>query len=136
MSFLGIPLTIRLPGRETNGALSIVELNDHPGGIAPQHIHQREDETFLILEGEYEFDVGGEVFLAAAGATVFGPRGIPHGYRYLGNTPGRILLLITPAGVERWFEEINALSPDKRPDLPHILEMGRHYGLEFLPPQK
>lgn len=133
LSLLGIPCEIRLHGRETGGALSIIEMRDLPGGGAPQHLHRREDETFQILEGQYEFTCGGRTFVVGPGSTVFAPRDIPHGYRYLGQTPGRILLIITPAGIEDWFEEVGALQPAQQ-DIPRVIEMGKKYGLEFLPP--
>lgn len=95
------------------------------------HVHQREDETFHVMEGEYEFTCGTETFVAKPGATVFGPRGVPHGYRYLGTAPGRILLFVAPAGIEQWFEEVGAL---ERQEIPAVIELGKKYGLEFLPP--
>ena len=87
VNVLGIPIFIRLHGRDTGGVLSVVESIDLPGGGPPPHIHHREDETFQILEGEFEFSVGDKKIIAKQGATVFAPRGIPHTYRYLGQTP-------------------------------------------------
>jgi len=131
VNLLGIPSLICIHGRDTGGVVSVIELRDHPGGGAPQHIHHREDETFQVIEGEYEFTCGGRTFVAKPGATVFGPRGIPHGYRYLGQTPGRILLIVTPAGIENWFEEVGAL---EQQDAARVVDLGKKYGLEFLPP--
>jgi hypothetical protein len=42
--------------------------------------------------------------------------------------------VITPAGFERFFEEIGALSPQVQQDIPRVLEIGKKYGLEFPPP--
>jgi quercetin dioxygenase-like cupin family protein len=131
INLIGIPSTIRIHGRDTNGTISVIELRDQPGGGAPMHIHQREDETFHVIEGEYEFTCGDRVFVAQPGSTVFGPRGIAHGYRYLGQSPGRILLMATPAGIEKWFEEVGAMP---KQEIPAVIELGRKYGLEFLPP--
>ena len=102
LNILGIPMLIRIHGRDTGGTLSVVESHDLPGGGPPPHIHHREDETFQILEGDYEFMVGGKTILAKPGTTLFAPRGVPHTYRYLGQTPGRLMCVITPSG----FEEI------------------------------
>lgn len=134
VNILGIPMVIRLPGSATGGVVSAVESHDLPGGGPPPHIHHREDETFQILEGEYEWTVGDQTFVARKGATIFAPRGIAHTYRYLGTSPGRLLCLITPAGFEGFFEEIGALSPPEQQDIPRVLAIGKKFGLEFLPP--
>ena len=134
ISVLGIPIVIRIHGRDTGGVVSAVESHDLPDGGPPPHIHHREDETFQILEGEYEWTVGGETFIAKKGATIFAPRGIPHTYRYLGKTPGRLMCVITPSGFEAFFEEIGALSPQQQQDIPRVIEIGKRYGLEFPPP--
>src|ERR1043165_5100650 len=133
VNVLGIPIVIRIHGRDTGGVLSVVESHDLPGGGPPPHIHHREDETFQVLEGEYEFMCGGKTFTAQKGTTIFAPRGIPHTYRYLGQTPGRLMVTLTPAGFEEFFEEIGALSPQQQ-EIPRVIEIGKKYGLEFLPP--
>jgi mannose-6-phosphate isomerase-like protein (cupin superfamily) len=134
VNILGIPMLIRVHGRDTNGIVSVVESHDVPGGGPPPHIHHREDETFQILEGDYEFTVAGKSFVAGPGTTIFAPRGIPHTYRYLGQTPGRLMCVITPADFEEFFEEIGALSPQQQQDIPRVLEIAGKYGLEILPP--
>lgn len=131
---LGIPMLIRIHGRDTNGVVSAVESHDVPGGGPPPHIHHREDETFQILEGDYEFTVAGKSSVAKPGTTIFAPRGIPHTYRYLGTTPGRLLCVITPSGFEGFFEEIGAMTPQEQQDIPRVMEIAKKYGLEILPP--
>src|SRR6266404_233626 len=132
VNILGIPMVIRIHGRDTRGVVSAVESHDVPGGGPPPHIHHREDETFQILEGEYEWTVGEKTFIAQKGTTIFAPRGIAHTYRYLGKTPGRLMCVITPAGFEGFFEEIGALSPQQQQDIPRVIEIGKKYGLEIL----
>lgn len=46
-----------------------------PGGGALPHTHSREDETFQVLEGEYEVTVVGMTLHAKPGTTLFAPRG-------------------------------------------------------------
>jgi len=41
----------------------------------------------------------------------FGPRGTPHAFQNIGETPGRLLVITTPSGLERFFEEFAALLP-------------------------
>jgi len=134
VNILGILMSIRIHGRDTGGVVSTVESHDVTGGGPPPRIHHREDETFQILEGEYEWTVGGKTFIAQKGATIFAPRGIPHTYRYLGQTPGRLMCIITPSGFEGFFEEIGALSPQQQQDIPRVIEIAKKYGMEILPP--
>lgn len=133
VNVIGNAITIRLHGRDTGGVLSVAESIDLPGGGPPPHVHHREDETFQVLEGEYEFTCGGKTLTARKGATVFAPRGVPHAYRYVGTTPGRLMVTMTPAGFEQFFEEVGALTPQQQ-EIPRVLEIGKKYGLEFLPP--
>lgn len=134
VNILGIPMLIRIHGRDTNGVLSVVESYDTPGGGPPPHIHHREDETFQVLEGEYEFTVAGETILATAGTTLFAPRGIPHTYRCVGRKPGKLSVTLTPAGFENFFEQVGAMNPQEQLNIPRVIELGTKFGLEFLPP--
>ena len=134
VNILGIPMFIRIHGRDTGGVVSVVESHDVPGGGPPPHIHHREDETFQVIEGDYEFTVDGKPFLARPGATIFAPRGIPHGYRNAGKTPGRLMCVINPAGFEGFFEDIGALTPRQQQDIPQVIAIAKKYGMEILPP--
>jgi quercetin dioxygenase-like cupin family protein len=134
VNVLGIPIFIRIHGRDTGGVLSVVESIDLPGGGPPPHIHHREDETFQILEGEFEFSVGDKKIIAKQGATIFAPRGIAHTYRYLGQKPGKLMCIITPGGFEEFFEEIGMMNPQEQQDIPRVIEIAKKFGLEFLPP--
>jgi hypothetical protein len=44
------------------------------------------------------------------------------------------MCVITPAGFERFFEEIGGLSPEQQRDIPRVLEIGKKFGLQFPPP--
>jgi len=134
LNILGTSMLIRIHGRDTDGTLSTVETHDLPGGGPPLHVHHREDETFQILEGEYEFMADGKAILARPGTTLFAPRGIPHTYRYVGKTPGKLMCIITPAGFEEFFEEIGALNPQQQQDIPRVMEVAKKFALEILPP--
>lgn len=75
----------------------------HPAGEPRirSHVHARHEETFLVLEGEYQLRLGDEVVIARAGDYVFVPRGTAHSYRNLGSGPARMLNVMSPAdGVE------------------------------------
>jgi quercetin dioxygenase-like cupin family protein len=133
VNVLGNALNIRIHGRDTGGMLAVVEADNQLGEGPPPHIHSREDETFQILEGEYEITVGGKTFTAGKGATIFAPRTIPHAFRCIGRAPGSLMTVVTPAGFEQYFEEAGALTPEQQ-QIPRVMEIAKKYGLEFLPP--
>lgn len=103
--FLGHVFVFKATAETTAGAFSVIEIEQHRDGEPPLHIHHREDEAFYILEGEMTFHVGDERLHAPAGAFVFLPRGVPHGFTVDGTGVARVLQLCSPAGVERFFSE-------------------------------
>ena len=130
---IGNRITIKLHGRNTGGAFALIESVDAPGEGPPPHVHAREDECFFVLEGEYEVFCDGRRIPASAGTTIFAPRGLAHNYRSIGKSRGRLLTTISPAGFEKFFEEINAMPPEHQ-EIPKVVAIGKKYGLEFLPP--
>lgn len=120
-------------GKETGGTFAISETIVTPLTGPPPHVHHREDETFYVLEGEFDFRVGDEVIHAYPGDCLYAPRDIPHSFVNTTQTPGRLLVTITPAGFEGFFEEVDRMSGEA-PDMGALMALAAKYGLEFLPP--
>jgi quercetin dioxygenase-like cupin family protein len=72
------------PAGDTGGRVSVVEHPIDPGILVPPHIHSREDQISYVIDGEVEMLVGDDVLHCAAGAYVFKPRGVRHGFWNLG----------------------------------------------------
>jgi quercetin dioxygenase-like cupin family protein len=87
------------------------------GPASPYHVHRAEDETFYVLEGTLEFISGERRLTDGPGSYVFLPRDIPHGFRVIGTSPARFLVLITPAGFEGFVMEMG--QPASALRLPH-----------------
>jgi Uncharacterized conserved protein, contains double-stranded beta-helix domain len=64
----------------------------------PYHIHRREDETFIVRKGLFEFIVNGERHEAKPGDVVYGPRNIPHTFRNISEQPAFLQVLSVSAG--------------------------------------
>ena len=129
-------------GEDTGGAFAFVEATTPPGAGPPPHVHRNEDETFWVLEGELEFMVADGTVSAPAGSFVYAPRGIPHTYRNVGTTPSRYVVMIQPAGLEKFFEEVSEPAEDPSAPPPvhgqevieKIMAAAPKYGMEILPP--
>lgn len=111
----------------SNGSTTVIVQHVPPGGGPPPHRHANEDETFLVLEGEFELFRDGKWHAVAHGEPVFGPRNVTHTFRNAGSTAGRIMVFASPAGFETYLEELSPYSPAE--DLSKILEISRRYGV-------
>jgi mannose-6-phosphate isomerase-like protein (cupin superfamily) len=107
----GDVVTIKAATRQTNGSLTVLELVIGPGKGPALHTHLREDELWYVLDGDFRFKAGDAMLRMPAGGMAFGPRGTPHAFQNIGETPGRLLVITTPSGLERFFEEFTALLP-------------------------
>jgi mannose-6-phosphate isomerase-like protein (cupin superfamily) len=95
---------------DSHGSLLVVEMTHHAKGGPGRHFHYEQDEWFYVVEGEYTIEVGQERFRLKPGDSVFGPRKVPHVWSFVGDQPGRILFIFTPAGpMEAFFREIGKL---------------------------
>ena len=138
--FLGTLTLVRATGEQTGGAFGLIEQVLPPGFSSPWHLHHQEDEAFYVLDGELTFICGDQRVQAVAGTYVWGPRGIPHGFRVDGSAPARILLLTSPAGFEHFVIELSEPARDRTgppaapPDLERLLSVAARYHIDILGP--
>jgi quercetin dioxygenase-like cupin family protein len=125
---LGEQVDIFTNGKMTNGASTFVIQTTSPGGGPPPHKHTKEDETFTVLEGEFEVLDHGEWRSVPKGEFFFSPRGSIHTFRNSGTTVGKMAVFIAPAGFEEFFEQMSGLTPA---DMPKIVETANKFGLTF-----
>jgi quercetin dioxygenase-like cupin family protein len=116
---------------ERGGGFSLVEHPIAPRALAaPMHTHTHEDEYSYVLEGEVGVQVGDEVKVAKPGDLVFKPRGVKHAFWNAGDTPARLLEIISPAPFSKYFEELEPLfARAEGPDFEGIAELQARYGL-------
>ncbi|MDX6617168.1 MAG: hypothetical protein QOD60_2259 [Solirubrobacterales bacterium] len=107
---IGGDVTFIARGGQTNGAVTALEVGVLPGEGPPLHVHGREDECVYVLAGDLRFKVGGQLSATAAGSFVFIPRGVAHCFQNAGETPGRMLVTFTPAGMEGFFDRLSELT--------------------------
>jgi len=140
---VGDRYTIKCSGNDTSGAYALVEAIVPPGSGPPPHIHSREDEAFNVLEGELQFHADGLNFTATSGAWVTLARGSLHSFKNTGSKTTRMLIVVTPAGLEAFFLEIGreAIDGETEPvtptpeDIQKLLQIAPKYGIEIrMPP--
>jgi len=119
-------------GDETGERFSLVE---HPMGpralAAPLHRHTREDEYSYVVKGRMGALLGDDVVYAEEGDYVYKPRNQWHTFWNAGDEPAYILEIISPAGFERFFEELVDMGGVANADPDQLEDMAARYGHEF-----
>jgi mannose-6-phosphate isomerase-like protein (cupin superfamily) len=133
--FLGsIGVRFMIDGVEAGERFSLVEHPMSPRALAaPLHRHTREDEYSFILEGRMGALLGDEVVEAGPGDLVFKPRNQWHTFWNAGDEPCRILEIISPAGFEHFFRELDALGGAIQANPDDLAALNARYGLEMQP---
>ena len=140
----GSLMTFLATGEDTHGQFALIEAVSRRGNVPPPHIHHREDETFYVLEGEVVVSVGDRTIKGTAGTMFFLPRDVAHSFT-IESEQSRMLIMLTPAGLEGWFKEFSVpapamtLPPAEEPayeEVQRMLEAAPRYGIEFVLPEK
>lgn len=116
---------IKIAAEETDGTLTVLETRHDPGNGASAHIHSRESEIFLVMEGRVTFQVGDARHEMDPGGIVFGPMGTVHGFE-VGPDGGRLLHVFVPSGMEGYFRDQHAANASGGAD---YVAIRRQYGV-------
>ncbi|MEO7980070.1 MAG: cupin domain-containing protein [Sporichthyaceae bacterium] len=122
---------VLLSGGMSQGRLTVLEVEQPPGGGPPLHVHSREDESFYVLGGSFTFECGDIVMEQGQGAFVSLPAGAPHRYR-AGGEGGRLLMLFAPSGMEGYFRDWAGLVQSGEIGDAAMTELAGRYGLQLL----
>lgn len=141
-NYLGHLFSFLAESDQTAGAFAVIEVTVRQGLEPPPHTHTREDETYLILEGRWSFQAGGEAFKADPGTLVHLPRGVQHSFS-IDRDAARALMLLTPGGLEDAFREMSEPTeqahglpplPDGPDPIARMAEVFGARGILFAPP--
>lgn len=102
---------------ETDGALSMLEVTIPPRTLIKPHTHTREDEFSLVLAGPIGVRAGDQTTEEIpTGSWLVKPRSVPHAMWNLSDQPARVLEVVMPGGLERYFEEIAPILREHGPE--------------------
>jgi quercetin dioxygenase-like cupin family protein len=104
-AFDGATFTVKAGGGDTEGRVAVMEQSGPAGLTVPAHTHEGEDEMFYVLSGELRGFCGDEHWTASAGAFLFLPRDVEHGFEVVGDQPARALTIVGPARFDRLVVE-------------------------------
>jgi quercetin dioxygenase-like cupin family protein len=105
IGLVGDTYTITISGEDTADRFCLVDMHIPPGGGPAPHRHDFE-ETFILLEGEVDTTFRGKKSTARAGDTINIPANAPHQFHNASDKPARLLCICSPAGQEKFFQEV------------------------------
>lgn len=128
---LGTTITFRQTSADTAGVKATFDLIAPPGTGVPMHVHEHEDELFVIRAGRCRFVVNGRVIIAGPGETAYGPRHQPHSWESIGAEDLVATVAILPARLEEMFRDLGMMPPGE-PDFARVAEICAAHGIRFV----
>ena len=130
VTLYGVRFTYKVEAEDAGGALAVLETEIPPRTLVKPHRHRREDEFSLVLKGAVGVRLGDEEFEAPAGTYLVKPRGVPHALWNAGREPATVVEILSPAGFERYFAEIEPILAQEGPDAnARFYELAEEYGV-------
>jgi mannose-6-phosphate isomerase-like protein (cupin superfamily) len=128
---IGLDITTKTDGSSTRGAYSLFEYAI-PAGVngPPPHVHTREDESFICLAGQLEVMLGGETFELNHGDYLLLPRDVVHTFRNPYEQEARVVSVVSPAGLERYYQVLSEMPPGPR-DMGKMVAIMAEFGIEL-----
>ena len=102
---VGDTLWLKATSAETAGAYTVIENISLPGSGPPPHLHENDDESMYVIDGEFEILLGAKTIRAGPGAFAFVPKRTIHRFQCIGDRPGKILIHFTPGGLKCFSEK-------------------------------
>jgi mannose-6-phosphate isomerase-like protein (cupin superfamily) len=131
LEFGGITIVVHAEAEATGGAFSVLE-ESPPLADTPLHVHANEDEFFYAVEGEHVITVGERDHPLAPGQGVFAPRGVPHAQRRVEQGVGRMLIVVSPGGLEGFFRRLAAAQAAGNLDAAAYAAASEEFGITWL----
>ncbi len=127
-----LAVTHKLTSDQTGGAYYLFESVFEPGTGNPLHVHRREVEVAYVLEGALEVRVADQTVVVEAGSVAHLPKNIPHAIRNPLKTSSRYMFMAIPAGLDQWFDALDAARQAGTLDDALYRKLSLDYGIEWL----
>ncbi len=133
---LGSRMGYKATSEDTGGLYGLVEYTAGPEFTGPPpHVHPEMEEAFYVLSGEFAILVGEETVRVPAGGFVLVPRGTVHTFSNPSATPSTFLLIVSPGGFEKYFEELAPAVEEHGYPPPEVMEgLAEKYNFQLVPP--
>lgn len=130
----GRDLIFKVTGEETGGTFDYFIVEVAPHGGPPLHVHHNQEETIHVLKGRYKIKIGDEIFFCEEGGFAYLPSKVQHAFLNLTDEQGEIIVVYTPGGGHKFYEELGPISRGTNPDRAAIAALFEKYDMSLLGP--
>ena len=130
----GRDLIFKVTGEDTGGAFDYFIVEVAPHGGPPLHVHHRQEEAIHVLSGRFKVRIGDDVFELQEGGFAYLPSGVPHAFLNLTDQPGEIIVVYTPGGGHKFYEELGPATRNGAPDRTVVAAIFEKHGMSLLGP--
>lgn len=120
---------IRITADQTGGNLGCFESEVPPGDGPPPHVHEKEEEFFRVIEGRFAFWCNDAKVELTEGGVICVPRGSVHRFQNIGQSMGRLMVVMTPGGFEGFFP---AVASEPGASMDRICQIAAQFNLRFV----
>ncbi len=128
----GRDLIFKVTGEDTGGAFDYFIVEVAPRGGPPLHVHHKQDETIHVLKGQFKIKIGDGIFYCQEGGFAYLPAKLPHAFLNLTDEPAEIIVVYTPGGGHKFYEEFGPVSRSGTADRKTIAAIFEKYGMTLL----
>ena len=130
----GRDLVFKVTGEDTGGALDYFTVEVAPKGGPPLHVHHKQEETIHVLRGRFKVRIGDEFFELEAGGFAYLPARVAHAFLNLTDEPAEIIVVYTPGGGHRFYEELGPATRNGTPDRAVVAAIFEKHDMSLLGP--
>jgi quercetin dioxygenase-like cupin family protein len=130
----GRDLIFKVTGEDTGGALDYFTVEVGPKGGPPLHVHHKQEETIHVLKGRFKVRIGDELFQLDEGGFAYLPSQIPHTFLNLTDQPAEIIVVYTPGGGHKFYEELGPATRNGTPDRAVVAAIFEKHDMTLLGP--
>jgi len=130
----GRDLIFKVTGEDTGGAFDYFIVKVAPHGGPPLHVHHIQEETIHVLKGKFKVRIGEEIFYLNEGDFAYLPSKVPHAFLNLTEEEAEIIVVYTPGGGHKFYEELGPLMHNGKPEHKVVAEVFERHEMTLLGP--
>ena len=128
----GRDLIFKVTGDDSNGAFDYFIVEVAPRGGPPLHVHHFQEETIHVLKGRFKIRIGDSVYHLEEGGFAYMPAQVPHAFLNLTDDPAEVIVVYTPGGGHKFYEEFGPVSRNPASTRQEIAAVFEKHGMSLL----